>query len=123
MGAMDPAVIDLSILAGVIGDDPAKLHRFAHKFVDTTRAALAELHACLAGADIARMRELGHRVKSSARIVGALGMGELCEQLEKLPVQDPQAELGQARALVERMDPLLERIVTTISTLATPPAP
>lgn len=112
----DPSVIDLSILAAVIGDDPAKLDKFAHKFVDSTRMALAELYECLAGEDMARIRELGHRVKSAARIVGALGMGDLCERLEKLPVQDPRAELAQARELVERIGPLLERIATEIAT-------
>lgn len=106
----DPSIIDLSVLAAVIGDDPAKLHKFAHKFVDTGRLALAELYECLAGADIARIRELGHRVKSSARIVGALAMGDLCERLEKLPVQDTQAELAEARELVDRIAALLDRI-------------
>ena len=111
----DPAVIDLSILAGVIGDDPAKLHKFAHKFVDSTRLALAELYECLAGEDVARIRELGHRLKSAARIVGALGMGDLCERLEKLPDQEPQAGLAQARELIERIGPLLERIAIAIA--------
>lgn len=110
MESRDPGAIDLAVLAGVIGNDPVKLERFARKFVDTARVALAELHACLAGGDMARIRELGHRVKSSARIVGALAMGELCEQLEKLPAQDPAAELAQARELIERIGPLLERI-------------
>ena len=113
----DPSVIDLSILAGVIGDDPAKLDKFAHKFLDSTRVALAELYECLAGEDIARIRELGHRVKSAARIVGALGMGDLCERLEMLPVQERSAELAEARALVDRIGPLLERIATAISKL------
>lgn len=111
----DPGVIDLSILAGVIGEDPAKLDKFAHKFVDSTRVALAELYECLAGEDVARIRELGHRLKSAARIVGALGMGDLCERLEKLPPQEPEAELARARELVDRIGPLLERIATAIA--------
>lgn len=118
---MDSSVIDLSILAGVIGDDPAKLHKFALKFVDTARVALAELYECLAGEDMERVRELGHRVKSSARIVGALGIGDLCERLEKLPRQELQAELHEARILVDRIAPLLERVAATVATFASPP--
>jgi HPt (histidine-containing phosphotransfer) domain-containing protein len=117
---MHPSVIDLSILADVIGDDPAKLHKFAHKFVETSRSALAELRDCLAAGDLARIRELGHRVKSAARIVGALGMGDLCERLEKLPAQDSAAELAQAHALIDQIPPLLDRIEEAIPSHPSP---
>lgn len=115
----DANIIDLTILAEVIGNNPDKLQRFANKFVETTRAALAELQACLDRGDVARIGELGHRVKSSARIVGALGMGDLCERLEQLPVQPHEAALAQARELVLRMDPLLAAISSVI---ASPPS-
>ena len=105
------AAIELAVLEELIGADPAKIRKFAGKFVGSTRAGLAEMNACLASGDIARIRELGHRIKSAARIVGAFGMGELCERLEKLPAQD---ELPAARALVARLHPLLDEIAAAV---------
>jgi two-component system, sensor histidine kinase and response regulator len=105
------AAIDLAVLENLIGTDPAKLRIFTGKFIDSTRTGLAEMDACLASGDIGRVRELGHRIKSAARIVGAFGMGELCEQLEKLPAP---GEHEAARALVARLHPLLGEIAATV---------
>ena len=106
------SAIDLTVLSNLIGTDPAKIHKFASKFVDSARSALAEMDACLASGDIVRIRELGHRIKSAARIVGALGMGELCERLEKMPVEGEQAE---ARALIAQLHPLLAQISAAVA--------
>ena len=108
-------MIDLSVLAQVVGDNPDKLHKFASRFVETTRAGLAEMDACAAGGDMARIRDLGHRIKSAARIVGALGMGELCERLEKMPPAAPELELAQARVLIARLWPLFEQISAIVA--------
>lgn len=104
--------IDLAVLEDLVGADPAKIRTFALKFIDSTRSGLAEMDACLASGDIGRIRELGHRIKSAARIVGAFGMGELCERLEKLPPEDEQTA---ARVLVARLHPLLAEIGAAVA--------
>jgi HPt (histidine-containing phosphotransfer) domain-containing protein len=63
---------------------------------------------------VARVRELGHRIKSSARTVGALGMAEICLALEQLPAGAPGEELARARALAAGLWPLLERVTEVI---------
>ena len=105
------AAIDLAVLESLIGTDPARIRTFSGKFIDSARTGLAEMDACLASGDIARIRELGHRIKSAARIVGAFGMGELCERLETLPAQDEQEA---ARTLVARLHPLLDEVAATL---------
>ncbi len=110
----DPAIIDLSVLAQVLGYQPGKIRKFAVKFLQTSEAAFAEMELALGAGDVQRVRELGHRVKASARTVGALGLGELCERLEKLPAAAPDAELQAARALVAQLWPLLARITEHI---------
>ncbi|QGZ39794.1 PAS domain S-box-containing protein [Pseudoduganella flava] len=104
----DPAIIDLSVLANVLGYQPDKIGKFAQKFLHTSDASLAEMERALAASDVQRLRELGHRLKASARTVGAAGMGELCERLERLPVSGTEREA--AAALVEQLRPLLEAI-------------
>ncbi|SFU88927.1 PAS domain S-box-containing protein [Pseudoduganella namucuonensis] len=114
--AGDPAVIDLSILAQLVGYHPQKIRKFAFKFLQTTKDGFEEMERALGKGDVDRVRELGHRIKSSARTVGALGTAELCQALEDLP---PGAGAAPARAILARLWPLLERITEQIMTNTT----
>jgi two-component system sensor histidine kinase/response regulator len=119
----DPDVIDLSVLAKLLDYHPQKIRKFAFKFLQSTQEGLNAMEAALARGEVQTMRELGHRIKSAARTVGALGMGELCWQMEQLaPGQAAGAgddELARARALLARLWPLLERITEQIMTNTT----
>ncbi|WP_193615658.1 PAS domain S-box protein [Massilia sp. YMA4] len=112
--AGDPAVIDLSVLAQVLGYHPDKIRKFAFKFLQTSESGFSEMERALAAGDIQAVRDLGHRLKASARTVGAYGLGELCHQLEKLPAGDPASEARAARELVARLWPLLAQITEHI---------
>ncbi len=112
--AGDPEVIDLSILARLLGYSPEKVRKFAFKFLQSTQDGFADMDAALARGDIQQVRELGHRIKSAARTVGALGMGELCLELEQLPLSTAQQEAAQARAIVAKLWPLLELVTEQI---------
>ena len=112
--AGDPQVIDLSILAKLLGYNPQKVRKFAFKFLQTTQDGFADIDAALGRGDVAQVRELGHRIKSSARTVGALGMSELCHRLENLPPGAPAQEAEQARHIVRQLWPLLEQITEQI---------
>ncbi|MTW14257.1 PAS domain S-box protein [Pseudoduganella eburnea] len=114
--AGDPAIIDLSVLAQLLGYHPHKIRKFAFKFLQTTEAGFNEMEAALGAGELQKVRELGHRIKSSARAVGALGMAELCLQLEQL---DPQAGAANARSLLDRLWPLLSAISEHIMTNTT----
>ena len=112
--AGDPQVIDLSILAKLLGYNPQKVRKFAFKFLQTTQDGFTEIDAALARGDVQQVRELGHRIKSSARTVGALGLAELCHSLETLPPGDAPSERKQAIRLVSQLWPLLEKITEEI---------
>ncbi|WP_426343816.1 PAS domain S-box protein [Pseudoduganella sp. R-32] len=114
--AGDPAIIDLSVLAQLLGYQPHKIRKFAFKFLQTTEAGFTEMENALAAGELQKVRELGHRIKSSARAVGALGMAELCLQLEQLA---PEAEAGAARAVLDRLWPLLHAVSEHIMTNTT----
>ncbi|WP_232251028.1 PAS domain-containing hybrid sensor histidine kinase/response regulator [Janthinobacterium sp. 1_2014MBL_MicDiv] len=112
--AGDPQVIDLSILAKLLGYNPEKVRKFAFKFLQTTQDGFGDIDAALARGDVHQVRELGHRIKSSARTVGALGLAELCHSLETLPPGEPAEEAERARRIVTRLWPLLEQITEQI---------
>jgi two-component system sensor histidine kinase/response regulator len=110
----DPEVIDLTILAKLLSYDKDKVRKFAFKFLQSTQAGFEEMDAALAAGNVMRVRELGHRIKSAARTVGALGMAELCQRLENLPFTSPDEEKAAAAAMVAQLWPLLERITEHI---------
>jgi HPt (histidine-containing phosphotransfer) domain-containing protein len=60
-------------------------------------ATLGELRAALEAGDGAEVRRLAHRLKGSARNVGATGMADLAAELEQLP-PDAAAALGRLEA-------------------------
>ena len=106
----DPQVIDLSMLAKLLSYHPAKIRKFATKFLQSAESSLDEVEAALEADDLARVRELGHRLKSSARTVGALGMADLCLALEQLPPGPPEQERNTARVLLSRLRSLLAQV-------------
>ena len=112
--AGDPEVIDLSILAKLLGYNPQKVRKFAFKFLQTTQDGFGDMDAALARGDVHQVRELGHRIKSSARTVGALGLAELCHSLETLAPGEPAEEAERARRIVTRLWPLLDQITEEI---------
>ena len=70
----DPAVIDLSVLAALFGNDPHIVRKFAIKFLQSARDGVCEMEAALVRGEVELLRQLGHRIKSAARTVGAFGM-------------------------------------------------
>jgi CheY-like chemotaxis protein len=116
----DPAVIDLSILAKLLGYHPHKVRKFAFKFLQNTQDGLNQMEAALRRGDLGALRDLGHKLKSPARTVGALGMGELLLKLEQLPADGSDADnQQQAQALLQKLWPLLEQITEQIMTNTT----
>ena len=70
------ASLDVSVLAALVGDDPATLREFLLDFRASAATIAAELSAACAAGDAARAGALAHKLKSSARSVGALALGE-----------------------------------------------
>ena len=114
IAAGDPQVIDLTILAKLLSYDQAKVRKFAFKFLQSTQSGFDEMENSLAAGNLARVRELGHRIKSAARTVGALGMAELCERLENLPLVDAATDKAVAARIVASLWLLLEKVTEHI---------
>lgn len=102
---MTGAQVDLNVLDQLLEQDVDSVHKFARVFLNTTQDGVQELEAALASGNVERMRELGHKMKTSAYIVGAAGIAALCESLEQLPPGEPKHD---AAALVAQLSLLLE---------------
>jgi len=105
-------MFDVGALARTFSNKPDKMRKYALMFLDSARAGMAEIDAALAQADLAQLSELGHRIKSSARAVGAMRFGELCLALEQGRA-DP--DLTRARGLVAQMHAMLAQLQELMS--------
>ena len=81
------------------------MRKYAFMFLATTRDALAEIDVALTKGDLAAAAAVAHRIKSSARAVGAIAFAAVCEDLE-----GQEGRPAQARALAARLRAQLARI-------------
>ncbi|MBI4937638.1 MAG: PAS domain S-box protein [Nitrosomonadales bacterium] len=77
------ATLDVGVLAALVGDDPVVIHDFLLDFRRSAPQLPAEIAAACAAGDTERVNALAHKLKSSARSVGALALGEICAALER----------------------------------------
>ena len=105
-------VLDLSVLGKLIGNDPVKIKKFAFKFLESAQQGLEEISVALQKENLVELGALGHRNKSPARTVGALGYADLCLSLEKFK---GGGDVEQARIIVEKMRALLVQITEQIN--------
>jgi CheY-like chemotaxis protein/HPt (histidine-containing phosphotransfer) domain-containing protein len=74
--------VDVGALERLIGDDPAVLLEFQNDFRTGAARIATKLRAACEGRHAARAGQHAHNLKSSARSVGALALGELCAEME-----------------------------------------
>ena len=105
--------VDLTQLAATFDGDRDKMRKFAFMFLSTARDALAEIEVALAKGDAASLAAaaaVAHRVKSSARVIGAGPFANVCDELEGEATRP-----AQARALAARLRAKLVRIERDIT--------
>jgi CheY-like chemotaxis protein/HPt (histidine-containing phosphotransfer) domain-containing protein len=69
-------------LTELVGNNPAMHRRLLGKFLLNATTQVAEIMAAAAANDTATLAGVAHTLKSSARSVGALRLGELCQHME-----------------------------------------
>ena len=99
--------VDFGLLEASFLGDRERMRKYAFLFVSTARGALGEIDGALAAGDMDAVAALAHRVKSSARTVGATPFADLCEEIEG---QAQAARPAQARALAARLRAQLARV-------------
>jgi len=97
-------MFEVETLAETFGGKPDKMRKYALLFLDSARDGLQEVDHALGLGDLARLAELGHRIKSSARAVGAMRFGDLCLALEQVR---RDADTTNARRIVQEMHAML----------------
>ncbi len=111
-GSAGAPTLDLSVLQSIVGEDPQVvmdiLRDFKHNAAQDAQALRA---ACSDGAGTTASA-VAHKLKSSARSVGALQLGALCEELEHSGAQQHGRWL---QAWSRRFDAEMEQVEGALS--------
>ena len=74
--------VDVAVLESLIGSDPGVILEFLNDFQVSAAKIALDLKAACAERMPGKASEQAHKLKSSARTVGASALGELCAQIE-----------------------------------------
>ena len=102
-----PELIDMEALATTFGGNPAKMRKYALLFHESAQRTMGQIEEALARQDMGSAADLAHRLKSSARAIGAMGFANLCDALESM--REGQ-DASDAPALAARMAELLVQL-------------
>ena len=105
------APFDPSILTSLVGDDPEIHQLLLSEFVNTAAENIQEIHAAFESGSADQVGELGHKLKSSARSVGANALADLCTELERA---GKSGEWDEIETLHPDLDQLFEVVRTLI---------
>jgi HPt (histidine-containing phosphotransfer) domain-containing protein len=92
-----PGEVQLSVLANLVGDDETVIREFLTDFQGSARQLAVEIRVAHEAGNLAQVGALAHRLKSSARSVGALYFGEVCAELERAGKLGQEGMVGDAR--------------------------
>lgn len=104
--------VDVRVLAELVGnDDDAVIRKLLMSFRRSAAKALVELQAARSLDDGMAAGAVAHRLKSAARSVGALALGERCAELEEIAKAGDNPKVVVLIASVEAEIAVVERFL------------
>lgn len=101
------SAIDPRALSTVFGDADEAIAGLLNSFITQTEEIITLIEAGCAEGDAAKVSFQAHKLKSSARTVGANSLSDLCFELEVAGRKEGLAEIGRLTAQIR---PSLERV-------------
>ena len=77
------APVDESVLKNIFGDDEALFDEILTDFEVSSEGIVVELREAVNSGTPTTVRQVAHKFKSSARSVGAVQLGDLCQEMEQ----------------------------------------
>ena len=103
--ATPAAPADLNVLAALVGDDPLVINEMLQAFGRSAEHSSAAIRHGFAGGALRAMTDAAHSLKSGARAIGAIQLGELCAQIESVSEVGPaQTPIKLAELFDQEMD-------------------
>lgn len=105
--------VDVTILYRMFHDNKTLVRKFAFKFIEVANDTLTEMYVAQAKKDLPELGRLGHKLKASARTIGASSFADLCEELEQANLNnswsDAELLLAEIPVLLARITQQLQR--------------
>lgn len=76
--------VDIQILRGLVGDDPQLIREFLQTFRGSAARIAQEVSQAYSAGNAAKTVAAVHKLKSAARSVGAMALGDLCAEMEQV---------------------------------------
>ncbi len=103
---------DDQALERLVGNDPALLADFRQRFVISALNTMDEMRRAANRADVVALGDLAHRLKSSARAIGAVSLATCCDRIERA---DPTCSTTEMHRLTAQMEDALAHVMTSLS--------
>ena len=100
-----------SSLSELIGDSPAMHRRLLEKFLVTALAQVTLIMEACAVDNATAIADVAHPLKSSARTVGAMALGELCQSLQSAGRAN---DMAQCRQLIADLQATFDSVAVHI---------
>jgi PAS domain S-box-containing protein len=110
-------LVDVSVLVALVGNDPEVINDFLQDFRHSATLIATELKTAFTAGKAAEAGALAHKLKSSARAVGALGLAKLCVAIEQA------GKAGQLEVLAELLPRFEDEIIAVNNYLDTSVVP
>ena len=113
--SMQKSVIEWSVLDELLafrkpgGPDPRR--RIITIYLDSAPKLMEAIKTAISAADGTLVSKSAHALKSSSMNVGALGLGSLCAELERLGKTD---SIEEAKNLFDRVETLYAAVTTAL---------
>ncbi len=109
------ATVDIHILEELVGNDPATIKELLQNFRISAKKIAKELHAAFQAEQFETLSSVAHKLKSSARSVGATTLGDLCAEIEQAGKKSDGAVLSE---LLSRFDTEMAAVEAYLESLS-----
>lgn len=91
-----PGPVDTEVLRSLVGDDPELIREFLQTFRSSAARIAQEVNQAYCAGSAAKTVAAVHKLKSAARSVGAMALGDLCADMEQVGAAGQIDALGLA---------------------------
>jgi signal transduction histidine kinase/DNA-binding response OmpR family regulator len=106
--------VDISVLTALIGNDSAVLHEILEDFRSSKERIAAELRSACGAELWAAAGAAAHKLKSSARAIGALALADLCESMEIAGAAGDRVKFAEQRPLFDAQLVLVDNSIAEL---------
>jgi len=112
------SAVDKTILTALIGNDPNMLGKFIDLYLEQAKEIKTDILIAHQEEQFTKLADYAHKLKSSARIVGAMAFSNLCQDIENVGNQLDKDKLANLLPqLMTEMSTVNEYLLQWLSTL------